>query len=151
MRLLPEYTNNTAVRKGRNSVEFLAISLRPLDDRRDFNVYLYRYYIPGRCDTYSFQWKIPESGPSHIRYFSDGWTPLAKALKLVEEDFNRPNVVEMCVEAFRAERIVCAYQHDFLALLAVIAPKSKTYRAVKKLCEKTMDERQAKIAEMIIS
>jgi hypothetical protein len=141
----PEFGDNTLVQRHRWGNEYLAISLRPADERRQFRVYVYRYTVPGRCDTYSFQWRVRQSlEPNSLRYFSDGWLPLAKALKLVEEDFNRESVVEMCEDAFRAEQIVLHYRRDFLELLEVIAPKSKTYRAVKRLCERTMEERKKK-------
>lgn len=147
MNIAPEFSDNTLVQRHRWGNEYLAISLRLTTEHKDYRVYIYRYCVPGRCDTYSFQWKIGQSlEPANLRYFSDEWLPLSKALLLVEADFNRSRVVEMCVNAFSAERIVCHYRHDFLKLFGVIAPKSKTYRAVKKLCEKTMKERAVRIA-----
>lgn len=146
MNIVPEFSDNILVQRNRWGNEYLAISLRPATKHKDYRVYIYRYCVPGRCDTYSFQWKIGQSlEPANVRYFSDSHLPLSKALSLVESDFNRPRVVEMCVNAFNAERIVLHYRHDFLKLLGVIAPKSKAYRAVKKLCKKTMEERAVRL------
>jgi hypothetical protein len=141
-----EFGDNVRVKRGKNDCEFLAISLRPRKSGKTWEVMFYRYCVPGRCDLYSFQWNMSDDiGVHHLTYFSDFNIPMAKAIKMAEDDFNRPYVIEMCLEAFSAERVVIRYHRDFLRLLGLVAPKSKTYRKVAELCEKTLEERRIRL------
>jgi len=141
---IPTFSNNVRVKIGPDDNEFLALALFPIEEDRPYRVSLYRYCVPGRCDTYSFAWESARS-PTKLAYFSDGWQPLGESLSMVAKDLDKSQVVEMCVRAFQAERVVLHYHREFLDLLQVIAPKSETYRRVQELCMNTMAERRARI------
>lgn len=146
LRPWPEFSDNIRVKRGRDSYEYFALSLRPDDAPwRPFRVAFWRYCVPGRCDIYSFEWHNT-SRPTKLAFFSDGWyIPLDKALKLAQRDLDRPEVVELCVNAFRASRIVSYYQHDWTQLINVVAPRSKTARAVDKVIDEVVTARRAEI------
>ena len=137
----PTFCGNIRVKAGRTDNEYLALQLQPLDAYFRFRAMIYRYCVPGRFDTYSFAWETERPVPKLV-YFSDGWQDMSKTMKMVAEDFDKPQVVELFLNAFSAERIVRHYRHDVLNMLAVIAPKSKTYKKLKTLCEKTMAAQQ---------
>lgn len=142
MSTLIKHSDNVCVKGGRDSREYLSVVFRETDlPYVPYRVSLTRYCVPGRCDTYRFDFAHQESGPPNVRYFSDGWTPLPKAIKLLHEDLDKPQVVDLLVLAcgkrdFRAESRVLIED-----LLAVLAPKSKAYRA----CLKTYTAMEAKL------
>ena len=133
--LRPIFTDNVCVCNGRESREFLSISRAPSEQDQPYEVSLRRYYLPGRCDAYRFDWmRSPRAGIApRLRYFADSYAPLPTILKLVARDMDRPQVVKMVVNAFSASRILSAYSCDFHHLLRAIAPKSISYREFCKL------------------
>ena len=150
MNTSPSFSDNILVKRSRDSNEYLSVSLAPYERPwKPYRVSLTRYSCPGRCYTYSFSWNKEEnhSISPFIGYYSEGWyIPIAKSAKLITEDLDKPQVVKMLLNAFRAERIVVEYRHDFLSLLKALAPKSKSYKKVLALCGDTMSERSKRIA-----
>lgn len=65
---------------------------------------------------------------------------LPSTMKMLQRDFDLPQVVAMVKDAFSATRVVQYYAHDFIRLLRAIAPKSKTLLATTRLCNKLMRE-----------
>ena len=125
-------SDNVWIQARRDGAEFLEISCRPVEaEYRSYEVSLSRYCVPGRCDIYSFRVGYGGKTPK-LEYSSSEWTPLplAKAIKLVEEDLNKPQVVAMFVEAFSVEKQCLRYDWSMIALLSIIGPETKTYRAV---------------------
>ncbi len=150
----PEFSDNVNVKKAtkRNGYmrEFLSLSLAPTDaEWKPYEVSIRRYCLPGRCDTYCFDY-TPSIGTgigARIRYFSDDWMALPRALSLAARDLDRPQVVELFINAFSAESCVLKYRHDTIQLLKVIGPKSKTLREVEKLTKRIMEECYARFGQ----
>lgn len=132
--------DNTRVKAGRGYNEYLGLSCAPKDETRTFETYIYRYCVPGRCDSYAFR-----LNGRVLEFSSDGWVPLDHAIRWVQDDLNKPEVVEMFVNAFSAMRPFLYFNRDIMSLLGLIGPKSKTYRAMKRLQKKMIAENRARI------
>jgi hypothetical protein len=146
----PRFADNIWVKRARAPsyvAEWLTLSLAPAEDDHPYRVQLRRYCTPGRIATYSFDMQIAACagvGP-RFRYYSEPWCPIAKAIQMAQVDLDRPQVVALCVKAFEVECIVRAYGHEFIWLLDILAPKSRTYRAVKRVCDQTMEARATRL------
>lgn len=143
----PTFYNNTRVKRTKDYNEYLALHLRPLegDEVGGWKVHVYRYCVPGRCDTYSFTWKI--NRPCKVEYFSDGWENIVDSANMVKRDLNKASVVDMFLSAISDEKICCYYRNDLMNLLKVIGPKSKTFKAVKVKINKVMKGRSNRLVE----
>ncbi len=132
---LPSFYNNTCVRRGRDSYEYLAIGFGPPEECLPHTVEIKRYCVPGRVWTYAFQYvPAPCAGVGgRISYGSEGTTPMGKALALVVHDLDRPQVVELFLNAFRARGILSVYGRNAETLLHAIAPRSRVCRELHKL------------------
>ncbi len=146
----PAFSDNTRVRAGRtlrdggySGNEYLALSLAPPEEDLPYTVQLKRYCVPGRCWTYAFQWtpSTRQGIGDRLSYGSEGNAPLAKALKQVVADLDRPQVVALCRRAVMAERIALTYGRELIELLDVLAPRSKTRKAVAAMVEEVRQER----------
>lgn len=143
------YSDNILVRRGRGSAEFLAVSMGPGDEYRPYEVCLHRYCLPGRCDTYWFDWQLsPTQGVSErIRFFTERFGPgaLPKALALLTKDLDKPPVVKLLVWAVRTAAF--HYGRQLVEnLLVPLAPKSKSCRACKKALAQKLTEMRARAA-----
>lgn len=140
----PKFYDNTRVKSGRGSNEYLAISLAPEEEYMPYRVSLARYCVPGRCDTYVFYWYAsPCRGiGDRVAYYTEGWTlSLGKALKLLEDDLEKPQVVQMILNAFENEILAIRYAREFIHLVQSVAPKSSILRKVKRLYQKHLANR----------
>jgi len=141
--LLPSFCDNIGVFRNQDRGEFFELQLLPSEPHAPYEVQFKRYAVPGRYWIYGFNYQHEGSG--RVVYGSESDEPLAKSLKLIETDLNKPQVVKLFELAFSVERVVCRYRHDTLTLLSMLAPKSKAYRVINKLCEKTMEARKVRI------
>ncbi len=142
-KLLPSFCDNVGVFRNSDRGEFFELQLLPPEPGAPYEVQFKRYAVPGRYWIYAFRFEREGSG--RLIYGSEGSEALSKSLKLVEADLNKPQVIELFERAFSAERVVCRYRHEVMPLLEMLAPKSKAYRATHKLCEKVLNEREARI------
>ena len=142
--LNPAFRDNVSVKNGRNSREFFSLSLTPATEDAPYRVSLCRYCVPGRTDTYCFDWIHGRVGHgSRIAYFSDDHLPLAKAAKMVAEDLARPVVVEMITNAFNADRIALRYADEFYDLVSRLeAPRSRLAAKVRAIRESLIEARR---------
>jgi hypothetical protein len=141
--LLPNFCDNIGVFRNQDRGEFFELQLLPSEPHAPYEVQFKRYAVPGRYWIYGFNYQHEGSG--RVAYGSESNEPLAKSLKLIEIDLNKPQVVKLFELAFSVERVVCRYRHDTLTLLSMLAPKSKAYRATLKICEKMMEARKVRI------
>jgi hypothetical protein len=123
------------------SRDFLQIVFREPDDIFPSSVSLSRYTVPGRIDSYNFDYVEGGSGmASRLRYSSESDLPLTKALSMLAKDLDKKQVVELIVDAcsreghFQYARIL----ND--CILRSIAPKSKSYRALDKVIKERFAE-----------
>lgn len=144
-KLLPSFCDNVRVFGNKDRNEFFELQLLPPEPGADYEVQFKRYAVPGRYWIYAFRYEREGSG--RVIYGSEHDGAISKALKMLEADLDKPQVVDLFKRAFSAERAVCRYWHDTRTLLEMIAPKSKAYRVTCKLCEGVLDARAARIEE----
>lgn len=133
------FDDNIMVQRHKWGVEFLAIMFAEVSDDWPCPVTLYRYCLPGRIDTYHFDY-VP-GGCGHgwrIRYYAelDGGRSLPEVLKLLAIDLDRPQVVKMLREACVGRRYFARQLVE--NLLAYLAPRSKSIRA----CRQAMTQKE---------
>lgn len=135
------FYDNIRVKTTKDYNEYLALSLKPIGERpgANYEVCIYRYCVPGRCDTYSFTWE--RGHPRKVAYFSDGWQSMIESAKMVKRDLDKVGVVKMFTDAFSDEKICLYYRNDLMKLLSVLGPKSKTVKALEKQIKKTLHAR----------
>ena len=136
-----KYHDNIMVHKTKWGAEYLAITFSQTErDWRPYEVSVCRYCVPGRCDTYNFDYVRGGNGfGPRLRYFSEGPLPLPKAIEMLQEDMNKEQVIELVKEAC-SKKELRYYAHQFTEnLLATIAPKSKALRAARS-CVKRIQE-----------
>lgn len=128
------FHDNRRVKTTKWGGEFLAVVLQTTDEFHQDECYLHRYCLPGRIDSYCFGYAPAEcSGfAPAVRYCTEGSETLLKALLQVQIDLDKPQAVEMLVGlcGIHASRSLCEN------LIAVIAPKSKALRAMRKAIAK---------------
>lgn len=136
------YKDNVLVQRSRSGAEYLALFVN--DEETPFQVSLTRYCVPGRCDTYSFDYSTGRSGEgTHLKYSSQqGVGTIVKSLKMAAVDLQKPAVIEMLVDAVNK---VALYHGRVLIeeLVRTIAPRSSCYRKLKATFNKVSDERRA--------
>lgn len=136
-----KFHGNIAVHKNKWGREFLAITFSKIEkDWRPYEVSISRYCVPGRCDTYSFDYIRGGNGTApRIRYFSEGPLPLPKAIEMLQEDMDKEQVIELIKEAC-SKKELRYYAHQFTEnLLATIAPKSKALRVARRCVKSVRD------------
>lgn len=81
--------------------EFLG--LRVWQDEKGDHVYLYRYMVPGRCDSYSFTYNTGEHyGVGKLSYYSEFGYKLQKSLTQFKKDSKLPQVKKLFAEALKS-------------------------------------------------
>lgn len=147
-KLLPQFCSNTRVYRGRDCDQhWFELQLMPAEDRMPFEVQFKRYATPGRYWIYAFQWQ-PSLGSGQgprVVYGSEGTEPIARSLKLLLRDLERPQVLRLFEEALSAERVVCRYHRDLTNLLRALAPRSKAAKLTERLALKTFETRKARL------
>jgi hypothetical protein len=142
-----KYHDNTQVSRNRYGYEYLAITLQ--DPEKEYSPYcaaISRYCVPGRIDTYMFDWVTGTSGVmERIRFCSEGGVNLPKALQLLQEDLDKPRVIEL-VKGICANESLLRYSRTLIeSLLSEIAPKSKAYRAGNRVLKKVLQARRERL------
>lgn len=132
------FNNNILVQSGKqNGIQeshFLDVTFRDRSDP-DFPefVSLTRYTVPGRYDTYHFDYTpSPSAGiGNRVRFFTDTSITLQEALRLVQRDLNKKGVVEMLVEAYNQQ----PFYSNLLCnqLLWRIARTTKSYKTLQEI------------------
>lgn len=141
------FHDNRRVQTRKWGAEFLAITLCiPNDDYRPYTCALTRYCCPGRIDSYCFDWVPPSSGVGdRVRYFTDTGESLLKSVQSVQADLDKPQVVEMLVEMCHKPGLQRPAREFAENLLATLAPKSKSLRAIRKNLNAIRDKRRVEI------
>lgn len=124
------FHDNRHLKRIKGGNEYFAVHIKEYEQNNPLTVALTRYCVPGRLNTYRFEW-VPkeEFSGDRVRYCSESHTTLPKALELVTKDLDRIRVVELL-------KIAAQEEHpgkDLFHLLSTIAPKSKSTGAVKRL------------------
>lgn len=122
--------------KGGGGAEFLALAMQDPTDIWPYGASIYRYCVPGRCDSYHFDYT------DRVRYFSEGDDPMEQSIKQAKRDLNRKAVVEMFREAFQNPKHL-RYWREVDKLLRIIAPDSKARKVAAEEAEKVRQERLA--------
>lgn len=145
------FYDNTHVKRTKDYNEYFGLSLAPIErEGVRHEVSIYRYRVPGRCDTYYFTWE--KDHPNKVSYFSDGWQSIVESAKMVKRDLDKPQVVKLFVDAFTDEKICLRHRRDVMDLLRVIGPNSKTINALEKQIKKTLFNRVDRlVAEGVIT
>lgn len=142
------FSDNTMVSRGKWGAEYFAVIFteRDRESPAPYEVAIYRYCVPGRCDTYHFDWTELGMGyGTRVTYYAEDSKPITKALQLLEKDLSQPRVVELLSEA------VGKVEHFYFArilmerLLASVAPRHPGLRAVSRSFEKAKKERSEMI------
>lgn len=125
------YSDNTSVRMGKESAEYLQILfINNPDDIFPYEVAITRYCVPGRCDTYHFH---PTRDRAGLTISCEGIVNISKITKLVQADLDKEQVVTLVEQACNKDRY---YAKRLMYLLESIAPKSKSYRKAKAVVKK---------------
>ncbi len=146
------HSDNTCVKRGKDGCDYFAVSFHPTEEPyRPYEVAIFRYCVPGRVDTYHFDWMRGYGGK--LRYgteirtaFNGPPIPLPKALAMLAKDLDKPDVVELLVEAVTPEERMHYSRQLIDFLLLRLAPKSKAYRACKKAYDAMYAARVARFA-----
>lgn len=140
------YHDNTRISRLKWGSEYLAITFQTPDTKwSPQSVTLYRYCVPGRCDTYWFDWVAPETGiGNRLRYFSEANTAITRSLAMVAKDLDQPQVVELVKRACNAGFQQHARQFTE-HLLASVAPRSKSLRMARREIAKAIARKAASV------
>lgn len=123
----PTFYHNICVKHSLWGRDFLSVTLGATEDD-DLEVSLRRYCVPGRVTTYRFDME-----KDSLRFYAEPWMPMDKALTMLRADLDKAQVVEMIRNAFAADRMLRHYGRDFRTLMEVLAPKSLSFKAFRKL------------------
>ena len=128
------FNDNRLVQRRKWGGEFLRVVLRePNNEYHPRICSLTRYCVPGRIDSYSFYYVPGKDGVcAHVQYLTETNSSLPDAIKAAQADIDKPGIVEMLTEM--CGRPDCRWLAHKLAenLVAVIAPKSKALRAMRR-------------------
>lgn len=125
--------DNILVGRRKGGLDFLSIYLGPSEEFLPREISLCRYSVPGRVDVYSFDWVPGGTGVGdRVRFFSDFNRTMRQALRLLEQDLDKPQVVEMLVEASKKAEVAWIYRTFVGHFLPIVAPRSKALRACKR-------------------
>jgi hypothetical protein len=140
------YSDNVRVASNSGGSEYLAVSFRERtkDDDIPYEVAIYRYCVPGRCDTYHFDWTDRPGEAWRLRYFSDGHLELDKAINMAKKDLDKPQVVELFKRALEPEKHM-HFSRILQRILQLIAPKSKTLKMAERIQKKLVAIRTERI------
>lgn len=130
-------SDNVRVFAGGTYNDYFLLYFQEPSERRPEVVSVSRYSVPGRCEVYDFDYApSSQSGiGDRIRFFSDTGTTMPEALKMLNRDLNKKQVVEMVLDLCRQQAHRGFARNLSKNLLARIAPKSKTQIAVQELLE----------------
>lgn len=129
--------------------EFLSVNFwrREKDSGSDCPITLTRYCVPGRVDTYCFDWSPGSSGyGARVRFFTDTGETLPSALKLLTRDLNRKPIAEML-------KLACSKHPEFTRILSndlldVLAPSSLSARVIRGLYTAQRIKRRKQIEQL---
>ena len=143
-----KFSDNILVQKHRGWNEYLSIFFSDVDKPwRPYEVSVSRYCVPGRVDSYAFDYALGGEGVGkRVRFFTDTGTSLLQAANMVAEDFDKPQVVEF-VKTVCSDRKLQYYSIKFAEnLLASIAPKSKSLKVARKCIAKNRELQKVEYA-----
>lgn len=137
------FHDNILVQRRRRGNEYLSIAFKEYEDvYLPYEVSITRYCVPGRIDSYCFDYSPSRNSGcgSRVRYFSDAGLSLPEAIKVLHEDLTKRQVIELIVTACSQPKLRY-YSKQFTAnLLTALAPKSKALklaiRAIPSLQQK---------------
>lgn len=138
--------DNVRVQRRRYGGEFLAVTFQEPSAVFPFTVSLVRYCVPGRCDSYSFDY-VPGAcgiGP-RVSYFTDYGNSLPASLQAIQEDLDRNEVVAMLVEACEKKPRFAVELTEHL--VAALAPKSRALRTLRKAIKLAREARKRRLTE----
>lgn len=117
--------------------EYLAIHFAEVGENGEWpkwSVSIGRYMVPGRVDVYKFDFTPGRSGEGpRVRFFTDTDETLVSALKLVQRDLKRRQVIKLLMEA--ADRNL-RWHRDLLFLMENISPESRAATVFQNASER---------------
>ena len=105
------------------------------------DIHIYRYCVPGRCDTYNFK---RNTKTLYLSYFSEG-CGLSESMKIVQRDLNKKKVVDFLLKFFSVKENYCYLHMACEQIVGEVAPKSLAYREMRKEVVKRREERLNRI------
>lgn len=139
-RIEPEFADNTFVLKNAyGGNEYLSLFVKFERDEFDHvesytPICLTRYCVPGRIDTYSFDWWDRPSGYGDaVAYFSERHTPLLQIMKMVQRDLDRPFVVRLMKEA--GTKLKYYHLRQLIMFLKQLGPTSKSVKRLEAIAK----------------
>jgi hypothetical protein len=143
-----KYSDNIMVQRRNWCREYFAIIFQQPGDRSPWPVAVKRFRVPGRCNIYMFDWVRGETGVANrVRYSTETSTTLPASMKIIQEDFDNENVVEMVKKACSNMEFLRYSQLFMRQLLAVVAPRSKSFQVASKEIDKLIAERDRQYDE----
>lgn len=132
------HSDNRRVLNGRQSCEYLCIGE---NEETAESVFLYRYFVPGRCDVYGFGLQSAEPGRSQrVTYWSESDIPMERSFAALLKDLEKPGVVDMFARFARSSK----YHVAMLRFLELLAPRATAVKVFRRASNKRMKEWRAK-------
>ena len=139
------FDDNIEVQRHKQGAEYLALRLQHADKDYPYVASLTRYCVPGRVDTYFFDYVPGHPGFGDcVRFFGESVPSMSEALKLLQQDLNKPPVVELVMTAVTTVQL--PYLHQLSQLLWTVAPKSKCYKRLTAAIKSIREARRNSIA-----
>ena len=136
------YCDNIHLRNTKYGADYFEVTLRKPDELLPYCASIYRYCVPGRIGTYQFDLVPGRSGVmERVAFCSEGRVPLDKALAMLQVDLDRPQVVDLLCETV-GKRDARDLRES---LIAILAPKSKALKAMRRVADKLQKDRDAAI------
>src|SRR3972149_5862649 len=94
------FNDNVRVRSTKYGAEFLKIAFNEPDKDSNYDLYVCRYFVPGRYDRYCFKHLPGGMGFSPlVGCSSERDTPITKLLPMLRRDMDKPQVVDLVKDA----------------------------------------------------
>lgn len=139
------FNDNVRVNRTRWGHEYLSIRFKEMTEESPWEVMLQRYCVPGRCDTYCFDYSPGGSGVGdRVRYFAEGMN-LPQGVKLLTEDLERPLVVKMLSDICLRPKLRYFSRRLVEQMLPAIGPKSKALRSCRKTYEAMLESLKTEV------
>jgi hypothetical protein len=134
------FTDNRRVKTGKWGSEFFAIWFCTEPDWPYGKANVFRYCVPGRCDTYSFH-----RSNSQLCYYSEGSIPITLSLKMLAKDIDTDECQKMILEAIEIPDHYSYARQLVEDLLPMIVPKSTTLKCCEKRMVKIIEEHHLRV------
>lgn len=130
------YTDNVRVASFYDRTDYFAVNFWELSDDCQITVSIRRYSVPGRIDTYNFEFAPQNSGwGSRIRFSSEANESILDATKMARRDLNKKAVVEMIEKA-----AVQGRAHSLNRLIEIVGRGTKAHEKCEEVFMKRVEK-----------